>query len=140
VDPCLVGVWRSTRYQITNKIENVDTTFTGPGGDTKTITADGRVTHDYNTMAPRTATVNGVHWSNVTRGTITGRIHTSGSTIYWSDLEAHGTWQILRNGRLASSGELSASLEPVHYTCSGNTFVEQASFYIIEMTRVSATP
>jgi molecular chaperone DnaK len=140
VDPCLVGQWRQTSYQITNKIDNIDTLFTGPGGATSTVTADGRSSTDYDTLTPMTATVKGVLWKHVVRGTITSHIRTSGGMIYSTDVVAHGSWQLLRNGRVNNSGTLSGSLESSHYTCSGDTFEQDGSFYNMTFVRTSTTP
>ncbi|GIG89119.1 Hsp70 family protein [Plantactinospora endophytica] len=135
VDPCLVGVWVSTSYSITNYIDQFPATFRSSGGTVKTIRPDGNFVHNYDRSAARTARVDGDRWQQAVTGTISGRIRTVDRTIVYSALKASGTSRFTQNGRSRGSDPLDAAPDPSTYICDGDTWTEYTEDYQIEYTR-----
>ncbi|GAA4716373.1 Hsp70 family protein [Phytohabitans rumicis] len=134
IDPCLVGVWDSTSYSITNFIDGVPTTFTNTGGTVKTVRADGTYVHDYNSSPPRTATFNGNKWEQRIRGTFTGRLRTHDQTIIYSGT-ARGTSEFFENGSSRGRQALTLDPKPSTYLCDGDTWTEYTQDWRIDYNR-----
>ncbi|BCB90317.1 Hsp70 family protein [Phytohabitans suffuscus] len=137
IDPCLVGVWVSTNYIITNYIDRVPTQFNSSGGTVMTYQANGAFRHDYNRSAARTARTNGDDWRQVSRGIITGRIRTADGKLFPSALKATGESTWIRNGRQVDSIKMTADPTPSSYVCEGDSFTQFTEDYHIEFRRRS---
>ncbi|GIG89827.1 Hsp70 family protein [Plantactinospora endophytica] len=121
VDSCMVGVWRLTSTQHTNKIDNRNVVFSGTGGTLQTYTANGRVTLDFNKSQDSSATVRGVKWRQRTRGTASANVYHRNGLEYVSNVRAKGTITLYRGSSRNVTDPLSLVLEPSEYICTGDT-------------------
>lgn len=131
VDPCLLGTWRVTNNTVYGLIDDVRVLYTGGAGTLITYRAGGTTTIDYNKMQPRTTRFRGATWSDVVRGTSSGRYQAEDGAITSTQTRTNATGTLRRNGKVNASGPITYYPEPTQYRCNGkdlNTYSAQGNF------------
>lgn len=137
VDPCLVGTWRSTNQQQQHTINGQSLTMVGHAGVVLVYNADGTFTMDYNNSTPAAVQYQGDTWTEVIRGTASGRVHDLDGTEYVNDVHASGTATLYRNGSQNNSIPLNLTGVPAKYFCSGDTAsFNDSSGWVADFARV----
>jgi Protein kinase domain len=119
---CVTGTWKSVNQQLISNINGQPTVFTGSGA-VSTFLADGTITTTYSNEVFR-ATVDGVQWTEVLRGTAAGHWAVDNGDILYSAITSDGTEILYADGIYNNSGPLEALPGAVPYQCSGNTLRE----------------
>jgi hypothetical protein len=119
---CVIGSWRVTDQQVVNNINGQQVVFTGSGA-TSTFRPDGTYTSNYNNVHLN-ANVNGVEWSEVVQGTVTGHWAIDNGDLSSSSVTSNGTETLYEDGTYNNSGPLETLPVAAPYQCSGNTFRE----------------
>jgi hypothetical protein len=119
---CVSGTWKSVNQQLISNINGQPTVFTGSGA-VSTFLADGTITTTYSNEVFR-ATVDGVQWTEVLRGTAAGHWAVDNGDILYSAITSDGTEILYADGIYNNSGPLEALPGAVPYQCSGNTLRE----------------
>lgn len=88
-----------------------------------TFLADGTITTTYGNEVFR-ATVDGVQWTEVVRGTAAGHWAVDNGDILYSAITSDGTETLYADGSYNNSGPLEALPGAVPYQCSSNTLRE----------------
>ena len=119
---CVTGTWRAVDQQTLNNINGQQIVFTGSGA-VSTFVAGGSYTTNYDNVV-FSASVNGVHWTEILQGRVTGHWVTANGDILYSSLTSSGTEVLDENGQYNNSGPLEALPAAVPYVCSGGTLRE----------------
>ena len=119
---CVTGTWKSVNQQLISNVNGQPTVFTGSGA-VSTFLADGTITTTYSNEVFR-ATVDGVQWTEVLRGTAAGHWAVDNGDILYSAITSDGTEILYADGIYNNSGPLEALPGAVPYQCSGNTLRE----------------
>ncbi len=134
-DPCLIGTWTATSYRLTNQIDNTAVEFVGGAGMTQTFRGDGTAAQNFGPAAPLTATVHGANWREIVQGSATLRYQARAGVLVYEGGSISGTWRLAGDGAPSTGGPLSISLQPVRYTCAGDTLDQDGGGYTIRSTR-----
>ncbi|MEJ3749709.1 Hsp70 family protein [Actinomycetes bacterium KLBMP 9797] len=139
IDPCLLGTWRVTANEVWGLIDDVRVLYNGGAGVLITYRADGTTATDYNKMQPRTVRYGGATWSDVNRGTTSGRYYAENGTITSTTAKSNVTFTLRRNGKVNASGKANFFPEPAQYRCTGNTLMLYSAQgnYSNDLTRTS---
>ena len=142
VDPCLVGTWRVTQNTVYGLIDDVRVLYTGGAGTLITYRADGTSSTDYNKMQPRTTRYRGATWSDVSRGTVSGRYHAEDGSITSTVTKSNAKGTLRRNGKVNATGPVTYYPEPSQYRCTGNDLYlySPQGNYSNDLVRVSGPP
>jgi hypothetical protein len=92
--------------------------FSGGDGAVLTYRPNGTAVTNFNRSKPEVATVGGVRWRYVIRGTVTMNVHHDRGMEYISRVRAKGTIDLYRGSRRDNRIPLSLILKPVKYVCS----------------------
>ena len=139
VDPCLLGTWRVTMNQAWGLIDSTRVLYTGGAGVLITYRADGTEFTDYSKMRPRTAHFRGVTWSDVHRGTVSGRYYAADGAITDTVKKSTAVDTVRRNGKVNTTSPVTFFPEPSQYRCTGDdlyTYSAQGN-YSSQLVRVS---
>jgi hypothetical protein len=142
VDPCLLGTWRVTMNQAWGLIDDTRVLYTGGAGTLVIFRADGTALTDYNKMQPRSVRYRGATWTNVHRGTVSGRYYAAGGKITETITKSNAVDTLRRNGRVDVTSPVRFFPEPSEYRCTGNdlyTYSAQGN-YSSQSVRVSGSP
>ncbi|GIE92922.1 hypothetical protein Ari01nite_03870 [Paractinoplanes rishiriensis] len=142
VDPCLVGTWRITENQVWGLIDSTRVLYRGGADVLITYRADGTSFTDYNKMKPRVTRYRGATWSDVVRGTISGRYHAEDGAITSTRTKSSAVDTLRRNGKVDVKGPLAFFPEPSQYRCTGDDlylYSAQGNFSN-QLVRVSGQP
>jgi len=142
IDPCLLGTWRITSNQVWGLLDSTRVLYTGGAGTLITFRADGTSLTNYNKMRPRTAHYRGDTWTDVHRGTVSGRYYADDGTIIDTVTKSNAVDTLRRNGKVNSTSPVTFFPEPSQYRCTGNdlyTYSAQGNFSD-QMVRVSGSP
>jgi hypothetical protein len=137
VDRCVVGTWRTDRYQEDVPVAGVGSVrFTGQGAQVR-LAADGTGVTDYGSGTTYTATINGVGYRLAVSGTVRFGYRTDNGTVSFTGVTANGTEILTRTdtGQQVTDA-LSGSSDPARYTCAGDQLVEFTNQYRAELHRI----
>jgi hypothetical protein len=140
VDRCVVGTWQVRRYTEEVPVNGVgNVTFSGQGARVR-LRADGTGINNYGDGTTFTATIGGVAYTLVVKGSVTFGFRAQDGTVSFTDVSAAGTETLTRadTGRQVTR-QLTGSSDPARYTCAGDWLTEFTSLYRAEMSRVSRT-
>jgi len=139
VDPCLLGTWRVTSNQVWGLIDDTRVLYTGGAGTVIVYRADGTSRTDYSKMRPRTARYRGATWSDVHRGTVTGRYYAADGAITDTITKSTAVDTLRRNGKVNVKAPVTFFPEPSQYRCTGNDLYSYSAQgnYSSQMVRVS---
>jgi eukaryotic-like serine/threonine-protein kinase len=120
LDACLFGTWTMTSAGATFDGQNVVYSGQGP---TATFQSNGVQTYDYGTNTTLNAQAFGSTYTIAYSGSATSRYATNRGKLLTSDLSAHGSYTLLRNGTPYRSIPLTSSsgTTSVPYSCSAGT-------------------
>lgn len=121
---CLIGTWKSVHQNTLNTINGEPVQFSGAGGETVTIRANGTAETEWGNNAVFSADVNGVEWTDTIVGYTTDHWAVQNGQILQSDVSSHGTITLRDNGAYNAQAPLSLAPGATQYTCSGNTLRE----------------
>ena len=134
----MIGSWRITHNSVFGYIGTVRVQYVGGAGTVATYRADGTFAVDWGAMQPRIARYGNETWSDVIRGTMTGRYRAAGGTLEMSQTKINATDTLRRSGKVNNSSTVTFALVPNHYTCSGNLMKQFAdNEYTEEYERIS---
>jgi hypothetical protein len=102
-------------------VELAPVQYAGGAGIIDTYQADGTVTSDYNAAEPMVATYRGNRWESVTRGTTTSHYTAKDGIYQFTVVSSSLSNRLTHNGSLNNSGPADFNLEPMQYTCDGDT-------------------
>jgi Protein kinase domain len=122
LDSCLFGTWSMTTDS--NQLPDGQYETYNDNGETATFLPSGVTRIDYGNGATSSTTVNGVTWTYVRSGTVTGRYSASDGTLRQFDMSGHITQTELKDGSYYSSTgnePVPASSGSQPYTCSAQT-------------------
>jgi hypothetical protein len=140
VDRCVVGTWQVRRYIEQVPVGGVgNVAFSGQGARVR-LRADGTGVSDYGDGTTFAATIGGVAYTLVVKGSVTFGFRAQDGTVSFTDVSAAGTETLTRadTGRQVIR-QLTGSSDPARYTCAGDSLTEFTSQYRAEMSRVSRT-
>jgi Protein kinase domain len=119
---CVTGTWKAVDQQVVNTINGQQIVFTG-GGGVSTFQPNGQYSTAYDNVV-YSAEVNGVEWTEVLQGAVTGHWAIENGNILYSSLTSSGTDVLDDNGAYNNSGPLQGLPGAVPFQCSGDTLRE----------------
>lgn len=126
VASCLVGTWAVTLQQVNNTIDGQPVQFTGDNGWTVVINSAGQATENW-TNSQLTAAVDGVNWEEIVNGAASYDVKSSGNQLSFSHQSVSGSYKLLEDGILNTSGKLQLQKGNSTYSCSGSSLRETSA-------------
>ncbi len=121
LDSCLLGTWTQIVEDVPSTVNGDNVMYVGGAGAKQIFRPDGINISDYGNGTDYSVNVNGVTWTEITKGSATVHYETQDGTLLYSNVSAHGSQTMLDGGAYNSRGPLTLNTQPERYTCSGNS-------------------
>jgi Protein kinase domain len=120
LDPCLFGTWTQIVEDVPSTVNGDNVMYVGGAGAKQIFRSDGNNIADYGNGTDYSVNVNGVTWTEITKGSATMHYETQDGTLLFSNVSAHGSQTILDDGAYNNRGPLTLNTQPERYTCTSN--------------------